>query len=336
MTHRYVYSVLTGLCAVFSILVVYGFVQFKQEQTVTVQMDTEYEFVEVPGPIQPIPYIKHIDSGWQTLGKALFHSTLLSQDNTISCASCHNVHQGGEDGFPVSIGIKGSLGDRNAPTVLNSVFSFRQFWDGRSATLAEQAVGPIHNPVEMGTNFETVIHKIKQSQDFVEAFTQLGVKEITAESIVKAIVIYEESLITPDAPIDLYVLGDQSALTKQQKVGYEKFIGFGCVSCHQGVNIGGNLYQKIGRLNVVPEELLADKGRFNITQNENDEYVFKVPSLRNIHLTAPYFHNGSVEKLEDAIRIMAIGQLGITLTDQDVEDLVALFEAFSGSVAPEL
>lgn len=336
MTHRYVYSVLTGLCAIFSTLIVYGFVQYEQELTVTVHVDTEYEFVEVPGPIQPIPYIKQIDSGWQKLGKALFHSTLLSKDNTISCASCHNVHQGGEDGFPISIGINGSLGDRNAPTVLNSVFSFRQFWDGRSATLAEQAVGPIHNPVEMGTDFQQVIQKLNRSQEFVDAFTQLGVNEITPDSVVRAIVTYEESLITPDAPIDLYVLGNQSALTEQQKSGYEKFIGFGCVSCHQGVNIGGNLYQKIGRINVVPEKLLADKGRFNVTKNENDEFVFKVPSLRNINQTAPYFHNGSVEKLEDAIRIMAIGQLGITLTDQDVADIMALFEAFSGQVAPEL
>jgi cytochrome c peroxidase len=293
---------------------------------------TEYDFIEVQGPIQPIPQLKSIDKSWRDLGKALFNSTLLSHDNSVSCASCHVINQGGDDGFPMSIGIKGAVSGRNSPTVLNSTFSFRQFWDGRSSDLAQQVVGPIHNPIEMGSNFPEIISKLNQSAEFVSAFKQISSDGITADAIVQAIVTFEESLITPNSAIDQYIQGNEAALSAQQKKGYDKFIGFGCVSCHQGMNIGGNLYQRIGRISHVPAKLLQDKGRFEITKNKNDEFVFKVPSLRNINRTAPYFHNGSVETLEEAVKIMASGQLGIDLSQQDVEDLLALFEAFNGEL----
>jgi len=332
MTHRYVYSIIAALLAILACLAIYGFFQSTSSAVVHNRIPTKFHFIDVAGPIQPIPQLSSIDKNWFDLGKALFNSTLLSHDNSVSCASCHVVSQGGDDGFPVSVGINGAVGGRNSPTVLNSVFSFRQFWDGRSSDLAEQAVGPIHNPIEMGSSFPEIIMKLSQSEEFVAAFKQVNAKGITQEAIVQAIVTFEEALTTPNAAIDQYILGNDAALNAQQKKGYEKFISLGCVSCHQGVNIGGNLYQRIGRINRVPEKLLQDKGRFEVTNNINDEYVFKVPSLRNIKRTAPYFHNGSVETLEEAIKIMASGQLGIQLTQQDVDDLLALFEAFNGEL----
>jgi len=333
LTHRYFLTVIVGLLAVFAFLLSYYLLGLPKEPPLKKRQPTEYEFVSVAGPIQPIPTIKSIDADWLKLGKALFNSPLLSKNNTIACASCHLIGQGGDDGFPVSVGINGSVGDRNAPTVLNSVFSFRQFWDGRSSDLAEQAVGPIHNPIEMGSNFEEVIGKLKQVPEFVKTFNALNPAGITEQAIVQAIVTFEESLITPNAPIDRFLLGDKNALTEQQKIGYQKFVSFGCVSCHQGRNIGGNLYQRIGRITEVPEKLLQDTGRFKLTQNEFDRFVFKVPSLRNINQTAPYFHNGSVATLAEAVTIMAKGQLGIDLKKEDIGDLLALFEAFNGQVS---
>lgn len=332
MTHRYVYTIIAALCGVITVLSIYGVTRQASTSELAEKIPTEYHYIEVSGPIQPIPKIKSIDKQWFDLGKALFNSTLLSHDNSVSCASCHLIQQGGDDGFPLSIGVGGAVGGRNSPTVLNSVFSFRQFWDGRSADLAEQAVGPIHNPIEMNSNFDEIIKKLNESEEFVNAFKQVNANGISSEAIIQAIVTFEEGLITPDSPIDRYIKGDDKALSTQQKIGYEKFVGFGCVSCHQGINIGGNLYQRIGRISQVPDKLLKDKGRIAITNNDNDAYVFKVPSLRNINRTAPYFHNGSVATLEEAVRIMAAGQLGITLTDQDVSDLLALFEAFNGEL----
>ena len=330
MTYKYFLSVMIGLMTVAMLLVAYYILKLPNSEQVKIHTPTEYEYVSVKGPIQPIPKLKSIDPLWRNLGRALFNSPLLSADNTVACASCHVVGQGGDDGFPVSAGINGSIGSRNSPSVLNSVFSFRQFWDGRSADLAEQVVGPIHNPIEMGSNFSQIILKLQQTPEFVQAFRQVTSTGITQEAIIKALVTFEESLITPNAPIDRFLLGDEFALNAQQKVGYQKFIGFGCVSCHQGRNIGGNLYQRLGRIAGVPEKLLKDKGRFNITNNPNDQYVFKVPSLRNINRTSPYFHNGSVATLEEAVTIMAKGQLGIDLTKTDIQDLLALFEAFNG------
>ena len=332
MTNRYAYSVIAGLILVLSALFLYFQYAKPIKKEPYLKQATEYNTVSVIGPIQPIPTIKTIDKDWLKLGKALFNSTLLSKDNTISCASCHLINEGGDDGFPVSIGVGGAVGERNSPTILNAVFNFRQFWDGRGADLAEQTIGPIHNPVEMDTNFVDIISKLKQSPEFVSAFNIINSEGITQEAIIEAIVTFEESLITPNAPIDLYLKGDDSALTSQQKRGYEKFLAFGCVACHQGRNIGGNLYQRIGRISSVPTKLLNDTGRFSVTKNPDDKYVFKVPSLRNIKQTGPYFHNGSVATLKEAIRIMAKGQLGIDLEEQDIQDLLALFDAFNGQL----
>lgn len=293
---------------------------------------TSYEWTNVDGPIQPIPHSVQVDHQWANLGKALFNSKLLSGDGSVSCASCHLIDFGGDDGFPVSTGIDNQTGSRNSPTVLNAVFNFRQFWDGRSESLAEQVAGPIHNPVEMNTNWLDVIARLEQDSGFNDAFKQLDPMGVTIDNIVRAISTYEETLITPNAPIDQFLLGKKDALSPQQQVGFQKFQDYGCITCHQGRNIGGNLFQKIGRLEQVPAMLKDDLGRYTLTQNEHERHVFKVPSLRNVADTAPYFHNGAVDNLHDAVKIMAQSQLAITLTDKDAEDLVAFLKSLSAPV----
>ncbi len=333
MTYRYFISVFCSLVLITTVLGVYFYLHMPKNEAKSSYKHTQYQGITLNGPIQPIPNIASIDKDWVQLGKALFNSKLLSRDNSISCASCHSLGLGGDDGFPVSVGFRGQLGTRNSPTVLNAVFNFRQFWDGRSADLADQVVGPIHNPVEMSSNWPEIISKLSQIPEFVSAFRSVGEASITSEAIIRAIVTFEESLITPNSPIDRYLLGEVNALTEQQKRGFDKFIGFGCVSCHQGRNIGGNLYQRIGRVDKVPAILLEDKGRYGVTQNSFDKHVFKVPTLRNVAETAPYFHNGAVSTLEEAVEIMAIGQLGLALSENDVKDIVALLHAFTGELS---
>jgi cytochrome c peroxidase len=317
------------ICAVLPIAFYYFSSEKSEEKK---HIKTVYSFENVQGPIQPIPRKLIIDKNWLVLGKALFHSPLLSKDNTISCASCHMIDFGGDDGFPVSTGINNAQGVRNSPTVLNSTFNFRQFWDGRASSLAEQAVGPIHNPVEMGSSWDEITAKLSDDIYFSETFIKLSADGVTAENIIKAITIYEESLITPSSPIDNYILGDKEALTAQQIRGLSLFINYGCSTCHQGRNIGGNIYQKLGRINNIPQVLTLDKGRFEVTNEQADEYIFKVPTLRNIAETAPYFHNGAIDNLPDAVRIMAKTQLGRELTNDEVADIVALLHSFSAKI----
>jgi cytochrome c peroxidase len=298
----------------------------KINQTYT---ETTYNFEHVEGAIQPIPRSLTIDKEWLVLGKALFHSPLLSKDNTIACSSCHMVDFGGDDGFPISLGVNNAKGTRNSPTVLNASLNFRQFWDGRASSLEDQATGPIHNPVEMGSSWAEIIPKLKQDSYFNRTFSKLSDLGVTSGNILKAISTYEQSLITPNSPIDRYLLGDVEALTEQQKRGLTLFVDYGCATCHQGRNIGGNIFQKLGRIDVVPEVLTHDLGLYEITQKESDKYTFKVPSLRNIADTAPYFHNGSIDNLPDAVRIMARSQLARELTSNEVDDIVALLQSFS-------
>lgn len=332
MPKYYSKTILCLICTIIVINVVYFFYTQPNISHKLSYQPTQYTSQYVEGALQPLPFISRINKDWVLLGKALFNSTLLSADNTISCASCHKVNGGGDDGFSVSIGINNKIGSRNSPTILNSSLNFRQFWDGRSHSLSEQAKGPIHNPVEMGSNFSQIINRLKVDPTFNQMFNKLDKEGVIEKNIIKAIVTYEESLITNNSAIDNYLLGEVDALTAQQKRGLEKFKKIGCIACHQGRNIGGNLYQKLGRINDVPEHLLKDGGRYNITHLERDLHVFKVPSLRNIALTAPYFHDGSIETLSEAVELMGKIQLGITLSDNDIEDIVALLHSFSGEV----
>ena len=332
MDTSYYKSVILGIfvCSLVpvALYILYG----EQNSAIEAEQTTVYYFEKVPGPIQPIPRKMDIDTRWVSLGKALFISPMLSKNNTIACSSCHLIDFGGDDGFPVSTGINNAKGERNSPTVLNASLSFRQFWDGRASTLSEQIAGPVHNPIELGSSWAEIIEKLNNDQYFSKTFRALDPNGVTIENIVKAITVFQESLITPNAPIDRYLLGDNTALTEQQQRGLDLFTNHGCTTCHQGTNIGGNMYQKLGRVNEIPELLDEDLGRYQVTGQEQDKYVFKVPSLRNVAETAPYFHNGAVDTLSQAVRIMASSQLGRDLPENEIEDIVALLHAFSSKV----
>ncbi|MEQ8231660.1 MAG: cytochrome-c peroxidase [Gammaproteobacteria bacterium] len=276
------------------------------------------------------------DAALIALGNRLYHDTRLSGDDTVSCASCHVVADGGDDGARTSTGIDGAEGPINAPTVLNAVYNFRQFWDGRAADLAEQAQGPVVNPIEMGATWPAVIEKLQRDPSYPAQFANaFGDRAITTERIARAIARFEETLVTP-APFDRYLLGDAAAIDEDARRGYELFKGYGCVACHQGINVGGNLYQKFGALQSASDIMKdAAAGRKNVTSREDDAGVFKVPSLRNVALTAPYFHVGSVERLEDAVRIMGATQLGTAIPEGDIALITAFLRSLTGDL-PQL
>ncbi len=269
------------------------------------------------------------------LGKALFFDTRLSGNNTISCASCHSLAKGGTDNLKYSQGINGQLGGINAPTVFNSAFNFAQFWDGRARDLNEQANGPINNPIEMGSNWKQVLSKLIKDQNYLAQFGKLYKTGMNPDSITDAIATYEKSLLTPDSRFDRYLNGDTNALDKDEVAGYKLFINEGCVSCHNGVNLGSNSYQKMG----VAENYFefrgsitkADYGRYNVTKQESDKYFFKVPTLRNIALTYPYFHDGSINDLNQAVKYMARFQLGKTMSDKDSKLIVRFLDSLTGN-----
>jgi len=270
------------------------------------------------------------------LGRSLFFDPRLSSTGTVSCNSCHNVMLGGEDNRPVAMGVQGKTGGRSAPTVWNSAFNSSQFWDGRAKSLEEQALGPITNPIEMGIKNHTVaINRIRAIQGYTPLFNKaFGDNSLTIENLAKAIAAYERTLITPNSPYDRYVKGDKSALSAQQVKGMKAFAALGCSGCHSGAAFSGpamaagtGFFMKFPTYSkneyVKKYDLMADKGR-------GDKHEWKVPTLRNIALTAPYFHNGKVDTLEDAVRVMASTQLNKKLTHAQAEDLVAFLKALTG------
>jgi cytochrome c peroxidase len=275
--------------------------------------------------LEPLPESVAIDHQKALLGKALFFDTKLSADDTVSCATCHNLEDGGDDNLPVSFGIKGKRGNINAPTVLNAGFNFRQFWDGRAKDLQEQAEGPIVNPVEMGNSFEHLIETLKKSP-YAPRFQALYEDGVTKENITDAIAEFEKALVTP-SPYDDYLRGDSEALTPSQKEGLELFKEKGCVVCHHGVNMGGTMYSKFG---VVVSSDSINTGRYNVTKNPLDTYYFKVPTLRNVALTAPYFHDGRAESLEEAVAIMSNVQLGRAMEKEEIDKIVEFLQSLTG------
>lgn len=284
-------------------------------------------------PILPLPAVQTLAEDKVKLGELLFHDPQLSRDNTVSCDSCHNLSLGGDDGQPTSTGIDGAMGSVNAPTVFNSVFHIAQFWDGRAASLEEQAAGPIHNPIEMGSNWDEVIAKLIADPQYPALFDHSYSDGITAGNIIDAIVTFERTLVTPDGRFDRYLRGDMTALSTDEIEGFRRFKQYGCVSCHQGIAIGGNMYQRFGVVKGYFDDrplTKEDLGRFNVTGLEQDRHVFKVPSLRNVALTAPYLHDGSVQTLEQVVQIMGQYQLGNELSDQDVELIVAFLGTLNG------
>ena len=289
--------------------------------------------------VTPIPRHLDLDQAKVALGRQLFHDPRLSRDNTVSCAFCHDLPRGGNDARPRALGIDGQLGELNTPTVLNSAFNFRQFWDGRASTLEEQAAGPVHNPIEMDSSWEQVLGKLRYDPIYPAAFTEIWSDGIQASHIQAALAEFQRSLITPDAPFDRFLRGEETALQGEARRGWDLFRNLGCISCHQGVNIGGNMFANLGVMGDYFADLerplrSSDLGRYNVTGREVDRHLFKVPSLRNVARTEPYFHDGSVASLDEAVDLMARYQLGVVLDTPDRDALVAFLHSLNG-VLPE-
>lgn len=294
-----------------------------------------YDFDIVSGPIQPIPLKANLDPDRVALGRRLFNEPRLSRDDTVACSNCHLMKKGGADGLPTSPGVEGTIGQLNSPTVFNSAFNFKQFWDGRADTLEDQIDGPLANFREMDIEWADVIRKLEADPSYPTQFNAVYADGINPDNIKDAIATFERSLITPNARFDQFLRGDAGALTERERKGYELFVDLGCVVCHQGVNVGGTLFQKMGKMRDYfgdREITEADLGRFNVTGNERDRFMFKVPGLRNVDLTAPYFHDGSVDTLEEAVVIMARVQLGYDLSQQEVGLLVDFLKTLTGDL----
>lgn len=287
-------------------------------------------------PITPIPLTVEVDKARARLGEMLFHDPRLSSSNAVSCAHCHVLAMGGADNQARSIGMSGRLGNINTPTVFNSSLNFVQFWDGRAHSLEEQIDGPLTNPVELGTSWDEVVTKLRQDPELQQLFAHSYPNGITADTIKESIATFERALLTPNSRFDRYLRGEQSAITENEKLGYQRFKSYGCVSCHQGVAVGGNMYERMGiigdyffdRGNITE----ADYGRYNVSKNEHDRFEFKVPSLRLVALTAPYFHDGSAATLEEAVKVMGRYQLGRPIPDEDVVLIVAFLKTLSGDL----
>lgn len=269
------------------------------------------------------------------LGKALYFDPRLSESHNISCNTCHQIGLGGVDMLPTSIGHKSQKGSRNAPTVLNSVFNTAQFWDGRAKDLKEQAGGPIQNPIEMSITHKHAIEMLKAIPGYAPMFAAAFPGEadpITIDNVEKAIAAFEATLLTPNAPFDKFLKGDANALTAEQKDGLRLFIDKGCAGCHNGINVGGEMYAPFGVVEKPGADLLPpdDKGRFQVTKTVDDEYVFKVPTLRNIVLTPPYFHSGNAWDLKQAVGVMATSQLGEHLTDEQITKITVFLGSLTG------
>lgn len=264
-----------------------------------------------------------------SLGRKLYFETALSVDDTISCNSCHDAAGSGTDNAPTSTGVNGQKGGRNSPTVLNAGFHIAQFWDGRAPTLKEQAKGPILNPIEMAMPSEAAtIAKLKKIEGYTEMFEKAfpGQSDpFTYDNLAEAIASFERTLVTRDR-FDDFAIGNSRALTADEQAGLRLFIDTGCSSCHNGPLLGANKYQKIGVVNPYPTE---DKGRYEVTGREDDMFVFKVPSLKNIAITNPYFHDGSIETLEEAIQKMAFHQLGVDLKQDEIDKIAAFLQSLT-------
>ena len=271
------------------------------------------------------------------LGKMLFFEPRLSASHLISCNTCHNVGMGGHDYLPVSIGHGWQKGPRNSPTVFNAVFNAAQFWDGRAADLAEQAKGPVQAAVEMGSTPERVEDTLNSMPAYVERFRQAFPGQespVSFDNMATAIEAFEATLITPDSDFDKYLRGDVGALNADETEGLALFINKGCVACHAGTNLGGQAYYPFGLVKKPGADILptGDKGRFAVTETATDEYVFRAAPLRNIELTAPYFHSGAVWSLEEAVAVMGTAQLGSELEDGDVKTITAFLKTLTGKI----
>jgi cytochrome c peroxidase len=290
--------------------------------------------------VQPLPPPEETNQELVALGDRLFHDVLLSGDDTVSCASCHGLDTGGTDRLRFSKGIRDQVGGINSPTVYNAAFAVRQFWDGRAADLKEQAGGPVTNPIEMDGKWPQVIAKLAKDPDYVRVFNALFNDGIAQENIQTAIAAFEETLVTRNSKFDRYLCGKESALTSEEREGYALFKERGCATCHAGKILGGRSFEYMGlradyftdRGDVKKE----DYGLFNFTGKEADRYKFKVPTLRNIAVTYPYFHDGSTEDLREAVRVMGKVQSGLSLGNKDLENITAFLKTLTGEYRGKL
>jgi cytochrome c peroxidase len=278
-------------------------------------------------PITPVPRAVSLDAGKVRLGEMLFHDVRLSRGGVLACASCHLLAEGGDDNRARSPGWDGKPSNFNAATVFNAALSFRLNWRGNFRTLEEQNEAVLLDPQLMNTTWEALLAKLRADEAYRDAFATAYGSAPARAQVLDALATFQRSLITPDAPFDRYLRGERDAITRDEERGYQLFKEFGCVACHQGVNVGGNLFQRFGifydpfsQWPVRP----ADLGRFTITGEADDRFVFRVPSLRNVALTAPYFHDGRAQTLDQAIQEMARSQLGRVLTEREI----ALIEGF--------
>ncbi len=279
----------------------------------------------------PLPQKQALKSELVALGEKLFYDTRLSHDLSLSCASCHELTRGGID----LRDTQGVRSDRfNAPTLFNVGFHFKYFWNGRAETLEEQIELTVRSPTVFNNDWSRIEERLQGDASYRPLLQRMGSgKSLNAELIKKALAEFERSLVTPDSRFDRYLRGDKDALSPMEKRGLQLFKSLGCSSCHQGALLGGNMFQKFGIFGRIPTDRLIsprDLGRYSITQKEEDRFVFKVPSLRNVELTAPYFHNGAAATLHDAVSIMSRAQLGRELADEEREHIVAFLKTLTG------
>ncbi len=288
-------------------------------------------------PLKPLPPVPTLDAATVELGRQLFNETRLSVNNTKSCASCHQLETGGADKRPFSLGFDGTPVGLNTPTVFNASLNFKQFWNARVDTLQAQVEQVVTGPMEMGNTWQAVTQTLQALPNYQAAFQQIYADGVTAANVQNALATYERTLLTPNSRFDQYLQGNTGILTTQEKYGYQRFKDYGCIACHQGANIGGNMYQKFGVMGDYfkargnPTE--ADLGRYLLTQDEEDRNVFKVPSLRNVAVTAPYFHDASANTLEEAVDVMFKYQLGRIPSAEDKTLIIQFLKTLTGEWA---
>jgi cytochrome c peroxidase len=280
-------------------------------------------------PIVPIPQTPDYDHAKAEIGKHLFHDPILSKDRSLACVTCHDLENGGADKRRVSLGVGNQEGNVQSPTVFNARYNFKQFWDGRADNLLEQASGPMHNPVELGMTKQDVEKRMNASTMYRELFKKVYKSERVEYSMVlETIVEFEKALTTPNSRFDRYLRGEIELNEEEQK-GYQTFKELGCITCHNGVNIGGNSFQRMGI--IIPYRYDARyPDLYSNTKDERYKNVFKVPTLRNIALTAPYFHDASARNLEEAVKTMSFHNLGFKVSDEQVHLLVAFLKTLTG------
>ncbi|VVM58107.1 Cytochrome c551 peroxidase [Pseudomonas fluorescens] len=287
--------------------------------------------------LKPLPPVPALDAAKVELGRQLFNEPRLSVNNTLSCASCHHLEAGGADNRPFSVGFDGKPVEINTPSVFNASLNFKQFWNGRVDTLEAQVEQVVISPVEMGSDWKTVVQNLAALPVYQSAFKQAYPDGVTAANVQNALATYERTLLTPNSRFDQYLLGNTEILTIQEKYGYQRFKDYGCIACHQGVNIGGNMFQKFGVMGdyfkARGNPVESDLGRYLLTKDEEDRHVFKVPSLRNVAVTAPYFHDASAKTLAEAVDVMFKYQLGRNPSQDDKDLIIQFLKTLTGEWA---